>query len=71
MKILKVQSINSSDKNDCPNCYLELKDKDKNAQVDKLVRDIVDGKIPSNFDEIMKELDRIIDGKGDTVALHD
>lgn len=52
--------MNSSDKNDCPNCYLELKDKDKNVQVDKLVRDIVDGKIPSNFDEIMKELDKII-----------
>ena len=63
--------MNSSDKSDCPKCSLELKDKDKNAQVDKLVRDIVDGKIPSNFDEIMKELDRIIDGKGDTLALHD
>lgn len=62
--------MNSSDKNDCPNCYLELKDKDKNAQVDKLVRDIVDGKISSNFDEIMKELDRIIDGKSRTVAIH-
>lgn len=57
--------MNSSDKNDCPNCYLELKDKDKNAQVDKLVRDIVDGKIPSNFDEIMKELDKIIGSKNE------
>ena len=50
---------------DCPNCYLELKDKDKNAQVDKLVQDIVDGKITSNFDEIMKELDKIIGSKNE------
>lgn len=57
--------MNSSDKNDCPNCYLELKDKDKNAQVDKLVRDIVNGKTPSNFDEIMKELDKIIGSKNE------
>lgn len=57
--------MNSSDKNDCPNCYLELKDNDKNAQVDKLVQDIVDGKIPSNFDEIMKELDKIIGSKNE------
>lgn len=48
---------------DCTNCYLELKDKEKNAQVDKLVRDIVDGKIPSNFYEVMKELDKIIGPK--------
>ena len=55
--------MNSSDKSDCPNCYLELKDKDKNAQVDKLVQDIVEGKIPSNLDEVMKELDKIIGPK--------
>lgn len=56
---------------DCPNCYLELKDKEKNARVDKLVQDIVEGKIPSNLDEVMKELDRIIDGNDETVAPHD
>lgn len=46
--------------NDCPDCNLQLNDKYKNAKVDTLVDDIISGKIPSNFDDVMKELDKIL-----------
>lgn len=46
--------------NDCPTCNLQLKDKDKDVKVDALVTDIITGKISSNFDDVMKELDKIL-----------